>query len=78
MTISTNSLLRLLELIFFDFFVSGVAGFVAFQVFNAGAETASLAAYLVGAATFLAGFKLLRMWEIVKKTTSQPLVKLGQ
>lgn len=76
MNISTNALLRLGELIFIDFFIAAVVGYITFSIFNAGAESASLAAYLVGAATFLAVFKLMRNWVLVTPKDSKPLVKL--
>ena len=76
MTISTNSLMRFIEFCF-DFFVAAVGGFLAFSIFNSGSETPSLFAYLVGAAGFLVGYKLMRNWVIVTKTNSDPIVKLG-
>jgi uncharacterized membrane protein YeaQ/YmgE (transglycosylase-associated protein family) len=67
-TVNTNSLSRFAELVFVDFFGAAIVGFIAFQIFNGGAEQASLAAYMVGLAGALISFKFLRKWELVKKT----------
>lgn len=67
-TVNTNTLSRFAELVFFDFFGASIIGFVAFQIFNGGAEDPSLAAYMVGLAAALISFKFLRKWELVKKT----------
>jgi hypothetical protein len=76
MNISTNALLRLGELIFIDFFLAGVVAYIVYGIFNAGAETASLAAYLISGAAFLGVFKLMRHWVLVQPKDSKPLVKL--
>ena len=77
MNISTNAHLRLGELVFIDFFLSGVVAYIVFSIFNgAESESTSLAAYLIAAAAFLGVFKLMRNWVLVQPKDSKPLVKL--